>query len=56
MHYVPAGSAKLLMLVCKVKSENGYGFLRPGLKTGCVCGVGGGGGGGGRGMRLVFIL
>ena len=24
----------LYLITCKVRSENGYGFLRPGLKTG----------------------
>ena len=26
-------------MLCKVRSENGYGFLRPGLKTGVENGI-----------------
>ena len=30
---------KLCLITCKVRSENGYGFLRPGLKTGVGNGI-----------------
>jgi len=29
----------LCLITCKVRSENGYGFLRPGLKTGVENGI-----------------
>ena len=29
----------LCLITCKVKSGNGYGFLRPGLKTGMGNGI-----------------
>jgi len=29
----------LCLITCKVRSENGYGFLRPGLKTGVGNGI-----------------
>ena len=32
-------SSALIHMLCKVRSENGYGFLRPGLKTGVENGI-----------------